>query len=325
MTNAIQSVCKATLTVTALAATMGASAATNKWLNADNILEPGTTIQAIAANANKNSYTSNPALKNNAWGMQGTWLSFNVPSRSTVLVTLTSATTNAPGFTVYRTDGVFTGDGTGVSTGNNGAIHSFNQVAQAGTAGIVWATDDSVSYSLPGNTTANGIVETLGYVNGSEHEFINSYFGVVQSGAHDISIDNLYESGVFGSTANEGNLNYANLTLVNLAPGYYTLFLGGTNTADPAGSTPIDVKISSMPVSISDCLFNAREKANPELFPATGLPSESMSTYYYRNYPKTNSYLGISATDNHLYYVGADGKLQDQGDASSLSAAVGCK
>lgn len=323
MKNAIQPFVKITLIAVGLTVTMTASAAGNKWLNSDSTLEPGTTIQAIAANSNKNSYTSNPALTNNAWGMQGTWLSFNVTSRSTVVVTLTSATTNAPGFTVYRTDGSFTGNGTGTTTGNNGAIHSFNQVGQAGTAGIVWATDDSVTNSLEGNTTANGIVETLGYVNGSGIEYINKFGGTVSAGAHDVSIDNLYENGVFGSTATEGNLNYANLTLVDLKPGYYTIFLGGTNTNATAG-TPIDVKVSAMPVSPADCLFNAKEQQYPDLLPATGSPSESATTYYYRSYPQTNSYIGISSADNHLYYMGANGQMQDQGDAAALMTQAGC-
>ncbi|WP_333874037.1 hypothetical protein [Methylobacter sp.] len=323
MHNVIQPILKTTLTAAALTATMAASAATNKWVNEDNILEPGTTIQAIAANANKNSYTSNPALTNNAWGMQGTWLSFNVTSQSTVVVTLTSAITNAPGFTVYRTDGSFTGNGTGTTTGNNGAIHSFNQVGQAGAAGIVWATDDSVTNSLAGNTTANGIVETLGYVNGSANEYINAYSGVISPGAHDVSIDNLYENGVFGSTATVGNMNYSNLTLVGLAPGYYTIFLGGTNTSATSG-TPIDVKVSAMPVSPADCLFNANEQAYPSLLPATGTPSESATTYYYRSYPQTNSYIGISSADNHLYYMGPDAKMQDQGNAATLMTQAGC-
>lgn len=331
MKNAIQPFVKTILTAAGLTVTMTASAAMtmttsagNKWLNSDSTLEPGTTIQAIAANSNKNSYTSNPALTNNAWGMQGTWLSFNVTSRSTVVVTLTSATTNAPGFTVYRTDGSFTGNGTGTTTGNNGAIHSFNQVGQAGTAGIVWATDDSVTNSLEGNTTANGIVETLGYVNGSGIEYINKFGGVISAGAHDVSIDNLYENGVFGSTASEGNMNYANLTLVDLAPGYYTIFLGGTNTNATAG-TPIDVKVSAMPVSPADCLFNVKEQEQSGLFPADGTPAQSATTYYYRYYSKNNTYMGISSVDNHLYFMGADGKMQDQGDAAALMAKVGCK
>lgn len=336
MKNAIQPIFKTTLIAAGLTVAMGASAAgmsmsdmtastSSKWFNGDSTVEPGTTIQAIAANSNKNSYTSNPALKNNAWGMQGAWLSFNVPTRSTVLVTLTSPTTNAPGFTVYRTDGSFTGNGTGKPADTKDAIHSFNQVGQAGTAGVVWATDDSVTGSLAGNTTANGIVETLGYVNGSGIEYINGFGGVIKAGANDTSIDNLYENGVFGNIATEGSTNYANLTLVNLAPGYYTVFLGGTNTNDTAGSTPIDVKVSALGTPASDCLLNAQENAHPDLLPATGAPSQSVTTYYYRGYSRTNSYLGISSADNHLYYVGTNGKMQDQGAVAGLMMAAGCK
>ena len=177
--------------------------------------------------------------------MHGAWLSFEVPSATNVLVSLTSATTNAPGFTVYRTDGSFTGNGTGTADkATNGQIHSFNQVAQAGTAGIIWATDDSVSPSLPGNTTANGIVETLGYVNGSNVDYINGYDQKIDAGAHDLSIDDLYENGVFGNIAMAGGVNKANLTFINLAAGFYTIFLGNTNTGGT--DTPIDVKVSAI-------------------------------------------------------------------------------
>jgi hypothetical protein len=315
-----QSVVK--LAVTAVALTFSASSPAATWVNGDNILNPGTTIQAIAANSNKNSYTGNPALTNNAWGMQGTWLSFNVPKATDVLVSLSSATTNAPGFTLYRTDGSFTGNGTGSTTGTNGAIHSFNQVAQAGTAGLVWATDDSVGTSLPGNTTANGIVETLGYVNASGVDYVNAYGANVKSGAYDLSIDNRFESGVFGSVATTGNITYANLTLMNLAAGYYTIFLGGTNTAGTG--TPIDVKVSSIPISPADCLFNWAESNYSQLFAQAGVASQTSGTYYYRYYQATTSYLGVSSADDHVYYKGPDGSLQDLGASSGWLTKAGC-
>lgn len=309
------------LTVTAMTLATASHAAS--WVNGDNILDPGTTIQSIAANANKNSYTGNPALTNNAWGMQGTWLSFNVPKTTTVLVSLSSATTNAPGFTIYRTDGAFTGNGTGTTTGTNGAIHSFNQIAQAGTAGIVWATDDSVSSSLAGNTTTYGIVETLGYVNASGVDYTNAYGAVIKAGAHDLSIDDHYENGVFGSAATAGGLNYANLTLINLAAGYYTLFLGGTNTAGTG--TPIDVKVSAIPAGAADCVYDWAEQNYPAALSQAGATSQTSASYYYRQYQGSNSYLGVSSTDNHLYYKGADGSLQDKGALSGWLTQAGCK
>ena len=292
------------------------------WLDNKSTLFPGVTIQSIAANANKNSYTGNPALTSNAWGMQGTWLSFNVTSTTNVVVSLKSPVTNAPGFTVYRTNGAFTGNGTGTTTAPNGAIHSFNQVAQAGTAGIVWATDASVSPSLPGNTTANGIVETLGYVNGSNVEYVNSYGQKVSAGAHDVSIDDRFENGVFGNITEVGGFNYSNLTLINLVPGYYTIFLGGTNTG--GAGAPIDVKVSATTSTPMDCLFNWSEIDYPTLFIPAGAVSQAVAPLYYRSYPTTGTYLGISSKDNHVWFMGTDNIMQDLGNSSAWYTVAGC-
>ena len=322
MNTTIPPVFKTTLTAAAITFAMAAPAA--EWVNKDNILDPGTTIQSIAATTNKNSYTGNPALRNNAWGMNGAWLSFQVTSAADVLVSLTSAATNAPGFTVYRTNGSFTGKGTGTADSTtNGAIHNFNQVAQAGTAGIIWATDVSVTSSLPGNTTVNGIVETLGYVNASGIDYGNDYGQRVDAGAHDLSIDDLYENGVFGSIAEVGGLNYANLTLINLKPGYYTIYLGGTETSGT--DTPIDVKVTAIPASTADCLFNWAEKNYPQLFSPAGATSQTWKSFYYRYYSDTNSRVGVSSTDNHVYYAGSDGIQLDQGDSSTWFTKAGCK
>lgn len=331
---------KTALTAAALTFATASSAAgwEGVWVNKDNILEPGTTIQSIAANANKNAYTSNPALNNNAWGMQGTWLSFQIPqSATTIRISLTSATTNAPGFTIYRTDGAFTGNGTGAASSTtdktNGAIHSFSQVAQAGTAGIIWATDDSVSPSLPGNTTTSGIVETLGYVNASGVDYTNYYGGNIKAGAGDLSFDDRFESGVYGNVATSGDMVYANLTLNNLAPGYYTIFLGGTMTSGT--NTPIDVKVTAIssassatctiPATPSDCVFDWAEKNYTTLFSPAGASSKTQDNYYYRYYKDTKYYVGVSSTDNHVYYMGSDGKMQDAGLLSDLLKTASCK
>jgi hypothetical protein len=186
----------------------------------------------------------------------------------------------------------------------------------------VWATDASVATSLAGNTTVNGIVETLGYVNGSNIDYVNSYGQTVGAGAHDLSIDNLYENGVFGNIIEAGSLNYANLTLLNLASGYYTIFLGGTNTGGTG--TPIDVKVSATTTSPMDCVFNWAEISYPNLFSPSLAVSQTLSPYYYRYYPKTNSYLGISSADNHVYAKGSDGKTHDMGASSTWLTVAGC-
>lgn len=209
------------------------------WVGGDNVLGLGSTIQHVNANSTKVGYTGNPSLTNDGWGHQGSWLNFQLTSASDTVVTLSSAATNAPGFTIYRTDGEFDG-GSGTATGGiYGSPHKFNQVAQAGTAGIIWATDNSVSPSTAGNKTVNGLVETLGYVNSSGNDYVNSWGGAIKAGAFDTSISNLYEQGVSGSVG----VGLATLNLNNLAAGWYTLYLGGSNNA-LAGSQ-IDVSIAS--------------------------------------------------------------------------------
>ncbi len=327
MKTTTKSALKTILTAGSLAFTTASLAAgwEGKWVNNINTLNPGTTIQSIAANANKNAYTSNPALSNNAWGMQGTWLSFNVPTATTAVISATSAATNAPGFTVYRTAAPFTGvvTGTTTTTFTTGAIHGFNQIAQAGMAGIVWATDVTVTSSFPGNTTTNGIVETLGYVNASGIDYTNAYGDRIKAGADDLSIDNLYESGVFGGVETTNGAVYANLTLNNLASGNYTIFVGGTSTSGT--NTPIDVKVSSLPISSSDCVFNWAETNYATLLAPKGAASQTVSNYYLRYYKDTNSYLGVSSTNNHLYYLSsAGGNPQDVGLLTDFMKTAKC-
>lgn len=229
--------------------------ATSNWVAGDNVLNPGTTIQYLAANSSKAGYTGNPALENDGWGHQGAWLNFQVLSTTDTIVTLTSAAINSPAFTIYRTDGAFDGgNGSTDASGTTdvlGQPHNFNQVAQAGTAGIIWATDNSVSPSLAGNTTVNGIVETLGYANSSGIGYTNGYGASVAAGAFDLSTDNLYETGVTGSVGT----GLAKLTLRNLAAGWYTIFLGGANNAGSVSA--IDVSVAAVPLPSAVWLFGS--------------------------------------------------------------------
>jgi len=323
------------LSLIASSMALGSVAYAAEWVNSEGMLKPGMTIQSISANANKNSYTSNPALTNRAWGMQGAWLNFQLSDSADVVVTMSSAATNAPGFTVYRTDNAFVADpslsGLADKDGTEGAIHAFNQVGQPGKPGLVWATDNGVADSLEGNTLENGLVETLGYVNGSMTSYVNFWNDDVNSGAHDVSIDNKYESGVYGSILHDsgpdGMTNYSTLTLVNLQAGYYTIFLGGTNT--DGEDTPIDVKVSALPISVADCVLTHHEHSDMVEFPQGGLNSKTLKTeetaYYFRHYATTENYLGISTIDNHLYSLDNVGVLTDLGDITAMATEAGCK
>ena len=74
----------------------------------------------------------------------------------------------------------------------------------------------------------------------------------------------------------------------------------------------------------TDCLLNWAERNYSQLFSPAGAVSQTSSPYYYRYYPDTNSYVGVSSADNHVYYLGPDGILQDEGSLSSWLDTSGC-
>jgi hypothetical protein len=83
------------------------------------------------------------------------------------------------------------------------------------------------------------------------------------------------------------------------------------------------VSISSQQVDTRDCIFAWAEKNYPALFPQAA-QSQSAPPYYYRFYSTTNTYLGVSSVDDHIYYLGANG-LQDVGPRTQWAATAGCQ
>ncbi len=78
-------------------------------------------------------------------------------------------------------------------------------------------------------------------------------------------------------------------------------------------------------ITPSDCLFNWAEKNYPTLFAPSGSSTAVWSTFSYRHYSATNTYLGVSSSDNHVYYMGPDGILQDEGPLADWLPKAGCQ
>lgn len=78
----------------------------------------------------------------------------------------------------------------------------------------------------------------------------------------------------------------------------------------------------------ADCLFDWAQTRYATLFaPAAGaaMPtSQVYQTYYYRYYAGTRSYVGVSATDNAVYYIGPDGALTNVGPLAGWLLTAGC-
>ncbi len=75
----------------------------------------------------------------------------------------------------------------------------------------------------------------------------------------------------------------------------------------------------------TDCLLNWAEANYPSLFSPAGTKNTVGSGYIYRYYSGTNAYVGVSLSDGHVYYMGPDGKISDQGALTTWRATSGCQ
>lgn len=217
--------------------------------NATALSAPGTSLVATGGSASPNSYTDNAFLKNSAWAHTGAWWNFELTFTTDVKVKVVADTPAdfAPGFTVWASgNDEFTGGTTNPTeesaVGIN-APHSFNATGDIGDHGTLW-----MSGSL-GN-----LQQTLGNAIAGPNSYGSSETGwgeVMTPGAHDLSLTDDFESGVSGSVG-QGT---AELVFNSLQPGWYTIFVGGTDGS--LGGSPFTLSVSAVPVPAAVYLFGS--------------------------------------------------------------------
>ena len=84
-------------------------------------------------------------------------------------------------------------------------------------------------------------------------------------------------------------------------------------------------KIGCKPPPQYECLFNWLEGHYASLFTPSGVVTEFWEQFTFRHYSATNTFLGISSTDNKVYYRGPDGKLSGQGPLTLWLSKAGCQ
>ena len=224
---------------------------------AGNQLNGGAPTLSATGFANKASMTGNAQLAGSAWAHTGRWFTFeNTLGGSDVSVSVTgnaSRDTTAtadnpqvdltPGLSVWAS-GSSEFDG-GTEAWNNeqsltngfGVPHSFNVTGElnAGNSGTDWMADGE----------GGNMVETLGYaVTNPNIDYASAGWNeVIQSGSHDVSATNNYESGVTGSTSG----NSAGLVFEDLAAGWYTVYVGGTDNTVAGATGGFDLVVSAVP------------------------------------------------------------------------------
>ena len=90
-------------------------------------------------------------------------------------------------------------------------------------------------------------------------------------------------------------------------------------------ATSVTTNFAVTQTSNVDCLFSWAEKNYPSLFAPSMSPTQFWTVYTYRYYSATNAYLAVNSINNHVYYMGPDGSLQDEGPLSYWSPQAGCQ
>ncbi|NOT10786.1 MAG: hypothetical protein HOP23_02965 [Methylococcaceae bacterium] len=243
------------------AVTIDGGASTPSWIGLDNVIGSNETISTIALGNNKNTYTDNPVLENSSWGHAGRWFTFQLTSVNDITIRatdVTGAVKNA--FTVWASGANQWDGGTLYSTETNGgtswsnAPHSFNPTGQLGSPGTYWMSSPTVvSPGAPDNVPGvSNMLETLAYVNSGNAHSGNDWGETILSGVNQVSTTGTYFSGVTGSTG----LDFAEMTLLNLQPGWYTIFQGGADNS-VTGTSTFNLTVSSVPVPAAVYLFGS--------------------------------------------------------------------
>ena len=117
------------------------------------------------------------------------------------------------------------------------------------------------------------------------------------------------------------------------APGY--VFVGWGDACSGVGTCQVTINQATHVIanfildqtsqSNIECLFGWAEQNYPGLFAPAAATTAVSTVYTYRHYSATNAYLGVSTADNHVYYLGPDGNLQDQGPLSYWLPKADCQ
>lgn len=131
------------------------------------------------------------------------------------------------------------------------------------------------------------------------------------------------------SNDSSGTLAITNSVLsANPSAGFETaglpgIFYLGSGNAQVSAST---VDRGNTTVS-ADCVFDWGEHHYPDLLIPTAARSQTLAPYYYRHYPGTHSYVGISSQDGQLRYMGSasNDQMVDLGSMTTWKQTAGCQ
>lgn len=200
---------------------------------------PGESAAASAQSGGRSSMSTNPSLNGSAWAHTGAFWSIQLGALSEVTIRVDAADPDqfAPGLAVWAIgdaafDGGTTGFGGEISTAAFGTPHSFNATGALGDPGTLW-----MQQGQGGNAQ-----ESLGYaISGPSYAGASGWGESLANGAYDTSLTDTYVASVAGSVGS----GFAELSLIDVAAGWYLIFVGGTDHALSGGQ--FDLSVTAVP------------------------------------------------------------------------------
>jgi hypothetical protein len=133
----------------------------------------------------------------------------------------------------------------------------------------------------------------------------------------------------FVSNDRSGTLEITNSALsANPSAGFETAGLPGIfylgNGSPQVNVSTLDRGTTTLS---ADCVFTWGEHNHADLLWPGPERSQNYAPYYYRHYPGTDSYVGISSQDDHLHYMGSasNGQMLDLGSMATWKQSAGCQ
>ena len=154
--------------------------------------------------------------------------------------------------------------------------------------------------------------------------FDGIFIGNIQRNANSVVFTPI-QSGIAAWFVQPSNLAWLSIGF-NAALDGSNLSMSGNVNIGPGGSSCTTISLTKVSENNyeNNCLFNWAEATYPKLLSPSGVASLQSSPYTYRYYKNTNSYLGVSSGNNHLYYLGPDNTMQDLGLLSGWMVTAGC-
>ncbi|MFC1748166.1 pyruvate-binding protein [Pseudomonadota bacterium] len=231
-------------------------------IGGNSLASNGDTIAVSSSfGAANDGFSGDPTNAYSARGFVGSWYTFSTQNVLDIAVNVTAQAWSgsfSPGLTVWAS-GANEFDGGDMSIGAEMSSvpppfftpNSFNATGNIGASGTLWMA----------NGVGGNLIETLGYaVSGPGVTEPTGWGESILHGAHDVSATDTFESGVYGSTSGAdlwgpdvfgfpastlSGDRFAELAFNNLQPGWYAVFVGGTDTTQTGGF--YDLTISVVP------------------------------------------------------------------------------